>query len=217
MLNGPTGWVSGRVQRSSMEAGGFQHSSISPQSSGGGRSHRRGNYKQIHESRDSWRESTRLLPAEPARDSLLLEPAAAPPPPWFSRSQSQSSVSSSSPAQGGFMLATNLSSSGTQQLSQSLSSSSSSSLIPHHIPTGLSTSPSSSSVEQHHETAPASLLWGEVREKGEEEEGGGTTEGAKWPSRPLWREGWKAEGIVCSMPHLHQHPPPPQNHVQQSR
>ena len=204
-----------------MDAGGFQqlglsasgHGKTNPassQSSGGARFHRshsRGGYKQLHESREGWQDTT-LSQADPPRGSV--EPA---PPPWFSRTPSQGSLSGSSATQGGFMLASNISSGQQQVLSHSTSSSSS--LTPHsHLPpsSSLSVSPSNSSPSQHHETAPP-LLWGEVG--GEEEEEG--EEGGKWPRQSLWQEGWRAEGVVCSVPRLHQHHPHSQSYSERSR
>lgn len=208
-----------------MDAGGFQqhgsaasgHGKISPtssQSSGGGRfyrSHSRGGYKQLHESRDG-RQDTNQPQTDPLRGSA--EPA---PPPWFTRTQSQGSLSGSTAPQGGFMLASNIS--GGQQQALPHSSSSSSSLTPQlHLPPSSSFS-MSPSPGQHRETAPLQQLWGEVRggEGGDGEVEGEGEEGGKWPRQSLWQEGWRAEGVVCSVPRLYQHHPRPQTYTERSR
>ena len=167
-------------------------SPVSSRTNMGGRSQRRGNYKQMRESQEDVLEA--YTSVESPSDS-----------PWF---QSTGAVSGGSSVQGGFMLATNLSSS-TQQYSHSPSSSSIS-LTPHLLTT--SDSPSNSQpLGDHDTTTPAGLLWGEVEEDEEEEDGG------KLQLRSLWREGWRAEGLVCSVPRLFQHTSPSQSHTGQSR
>ena len=174
---------------------------------GFGHSHRRGSYKQLH---DDWAADPVGMLADLTGGSSAEPPSMSP---WFSRS---AALPSSSPAQGGFMLATNLSSS--QQQPQPPPPHSLSSLTHHHqqqqqqqqsLP--LSRSDSSSASQSQDSPPPLPLLWGEVRDRGDgEERGGGGKDGEKWPSRPLWREGWRAEGVVCSVPRLQQHPPPSQ-------
>lgn len=203
-----------------MAAGGFQQlasghgkrNPVPPQSSVGGRLHRAHghvSYKQLQESQEGWLDASQQL-TDPSRGSA--EPVLSP---WFSRSQSQGSLSGSSPAQGGFMLATNIST-GHHQLPHSTSSSSS--LTP-HLPS-FSVSPSSSSVHGDSEAA-LPQLWGEV--KGREEGGDGEVEregeggSAKWLLRPLWQDGWRTDGLVCSVPRLYQHLTPLPSHEEQNR
>ena len=209
-----------------MEPGGFQlaghgkSSPVAPQPGAGGRLHHsqsHGSYKQLHESpQEGWLDPTQL-PLEPPGGS-----AEAGVQPWFSRSQSQGSLSVSSSTQGGsggFMLATNLSSIPQQP------DSGSSTPLP-HIPS-FSVSPSNSSVSQQHAGSSSSesaapLLWGELKaggdEKGEEGSGGGRgVVAGKHPVKSLWQDGWKAEGLVCSVPRLYQHPSPPLTQEELSR
>ena len=195
-----------------MESGGFQpslgsghhHGRSSPastQSSTGGRFHRsqnRGSYKQMHESRENW------LVGDVPRGGLESPTAPGAHQSWFSMTQPQSSHSTSSPAHGGFMLASNLSGSQQPYLPRSLSSSL---LVPSPQPPAASLSVSPAESSSADPLPPA--LWGEVRERGGEGEGeeGGGKDGLNWPSRPLWQDGWRAQGLVCSVPRLLEHPP----------
>ena len=201
--------------------GGFQSSSLgsghhrgrnspaSTQSGPGGRFHHslsRGSYKQMHESREDW-----LVEGSRAAVADVESPGAHQS--WFSTSQpSETSLSTSSPAHGGggFMLASNVSSNQHPYLPHSLSSSL---LAPSPLPTSASLSASPAESSSADPPPPPPALWGEVRGRGEEGEeggggGGGGKEGLKWPSRPLWQDGWRAQGLVCSVPQLLQHPSP---------
>lgn len=173
---------------------------LPPQSGREGSFHRhgRGSYKHLRGNQDDWFDSAYQMPEPPGGISEPLVP------PWFSRNQTQTSISSSSPAKGGFMLATNISN--TQQQFPS-SSNLPPSLAPHVIPP---TNPSISSNHKEPPTAPP-MLWGELESKEGEE---GEKEEAL---RPLWQEGWRAEGLVCSLPQLHQHLPAPQSRDERNR
>ena len=209
-------------QRHSMDAGrGFHKiSGTSSQSSGGGRSHRRGNYKQMHE---DWMDLTAGMLVDNPRPPEQAAMA-----PWFTRTHTQSSVATSFPAHGGFMLATNLSSTNPQQQQQQQQppsqSSSSSSHTPHiaHPTTTFSVSPSNSSCSQPLGSGNAVSstplpLWGEVRGENKEREDERHSDGEKWPSQSLWQEEWQAVSIVCSVPRLYQHPPLSQSPIDQTR
>lgn len=118
------------------------------------------------------------------QDPSHYEPAM---PPWLSRAQSQGSLPLHDPSsQSGFMLATNIP---TQQHQPS---------APAPFPP-FSLSPSTSSASLQPSEASSAQLWGEPQERG----GGGVA--GKQPMRPLWREGWRAETVTCSVPRLHQH------------
>ncbi|CAI8047876.1 hypothetical protein GBAR_LOCUS26476 [Geodia barretti] len=201
-----------------MESGGFQpslgsghhhgwSSPASTQSSTGGRFHRtqnRGSYKQMHETRENWFLEEPRVMADVPRGGLESPTALGAHQSWFSMTQPQSSHSTSSPAHGGFTLASNLSGNQQPYLPRSLSSSL---LVPSPLPpsTSLSASPAESSSADP--LPPA--LWGEVRGRGGEGEGeeGGGKDGLNWQSRPLWQDGWGAQGLVCSVPRLLEHPP----------
>lgn len=162
------------------------------------RTHSRGSYKQLHSSRDDWLDAAQQM-TEPSRGTS--EPVS-----WFSVNQTQGSLSSTSPAKGGFMLATNLS-----NIQQQFPPNHTPSLIP-HTPSNMP--PTISSVGQDHRGVPPapSLLWGELKRK--EEEGEGEKEESL---RPLWQEGWRAEALVCSLPQLYQHLPPPKSRDERNR
>lgn len=140
--------------------------------------HGHGSHRQQQENREGWREPSFY---EPAKGS---EPAM---PPWLSRAQSQGSLPLHDPsAQGGFMLATNIP---TQQHQSSASG---------PFPP-FSLSPSTSLASLPPSEISSAQLWGEPQEGG----GGGVA--GKQPMRPLWREGWRAETVTCSVPRLHQY------------
>lgn len=182
---------------------GSGHGDLSSQSGREGSFHRhgRGSYKHLRSNRDDWLDPAQQMTESPGGTSESVVP------PWFSINQSQTSLSSSSPAKGGFMLATNLS---TTQQQLFPSSNPPPSLAP-HVPPNIP--PTDSSISGNHKEPPTTppLLWGELesKEEGEEEK--------EESLRPLWQEGWRAEGLVCSLPQLHQHLPPPQSRDERNR
>lgn len=166
------------------------------------RTHSRGSYKHLHSSRDDWLDAAQQITEPPRGTSETVS--------WFSVNQTQGSLSSTSPAKGGFMLATNLS---NIQQQFPPSSNHTPSLVPH---TPSTIPPTTSSTGQSHKgfpTAP-SLLWGELERREKEGEGEGEKEESL---RPLWQEGWRAEALVCSLPQLHQHLPPPKSRDERNR
>ena len=169
------------------------------------RSHGRGSYKRLHEAREDW-----SMVADPARGALE-SPA---PATWLSRAPV------ASPGHGGFMLASNLSSTQQQLLPHSLSSSP---LVPSHPPPLTTLTPSPPPTSPGDSSPPA--LWGELKKKkkttaergGGGGGGGGGKDGVELPLRPLWQEGWRADGLICTLPRLHQHNPPTLTPLQQNK
>ena len=175
---------------------GFGREGTAPPPQGNsGTPHRSHRHQHEPEAREGWRHF-------PNRDPATAAPGGGEPllSPWLSRSHSYGSLAPQDSSQGGgFMLATSIPGHRSRKTSTAT-------LPP--------TTTSSSSFPSSSTTQPSELtgtqLWGEPLPEGVKGEGAGGGVGGKEPTRALWREGWRAEGMVCTVPRLHQlFPAPP--------
>ena len=171
-----------------------------PPQGNSGPPHRSHRHQHEPEAREGWRHFSHRdsSAAAPGGGQQLLSP-------WLPRSHSHGSLALQDSSQGGgFMLATSIPGHRPRKTSTAT--------LPPTTTSSSSYFPSSSSSATQPSELAGTQLWGEPLHEGGARggEGGGGGVGGKEPARALWREGWRAEGMVCTVPRLHQlFPAPP--------